>query len=282
VSLVHLLKTARAQLKDWWWLLPTTAVLMPGRLPPKKGVGRFAHHEVAVRTVQGDHIRCRIDETYGLIEVYAMRIYDAEEIEWDRLSSVVDIGANIGAASIWFARRCPAKLLAVEPAPDTCSRLEVNLRRNGLRPRVEVLQAAVGNRSGRASIQSVVGFGRDVDNSRLRRTVTVDRAGTNTVPQVDLDTVINRAGGAIDLMKVDCEGAEYMFLTGASAEALKKVGIIIGEYHPAPEPVQQTMFARLRSAGFQCRITPLRQINGLNEGLFLAQRRSLDSRAGLG
>lgn len=32
-------------------------------------------------------------------------------------------------------------------------------------------------------------------------------------------------------MKIDCEGAEFEFLEGASIEALSKVDYIIGEYH---------------------------------------------------
>jgi FkbM family methyltransferase len=272
VPLLDLLRRARTHLEGWWWLVPTIALIMPGRVPPRKGLNVLGDKEVLTRTRQGDQIRCRIDEAYGLIEVFVERTYDAPEIPWNQLRTVVDIGANIGAASIWLARQSPGRILAVEPATDTCTRLEENLRRNELLSRVDVLQAAVGDAPGHARMEVAARAGRFANNSRLRRTVSAGDAGPNTVPQVDLDMVVERAGSPIDLMKIDCEGGEYAFLTGASTSALRKISILIGEYHAAHQEEQQRMFSRLRTEGFSCRITPARRINDLEEGMFLALR----------
>lgn len=272
VPLLDLLRKAREHLEGWWWLVPAIALLMPGRVPPRKGLSVLGGKELLTRTRQGDQIRCRIDEAYGLIEVFVERTYDAPEIPWKQLRTVVDIGANIGAASIWFARQSPGRILAVEPATDTCTRLEDNLRRNRLLSRVDVFQAAVGDAPGHARMETATGVGRFANNSRLRRTVSAVDAGPNTVPQVDLDMVVERAGSSIDLMKIDCEGGEYAFLTGASTSALKRISILIGEYHATHQEKRQRMFSRLQSAGFKCRVTPVRRIKDVEEGMFLALR----------
>ena len=63
---------------------------------------------------------------------------------------IVDAGANIGAASIWFEAHYPlARVLAVEPDPGNCALL----RRNGEgRQRIAVIEAAIGGESGRVEL----------------------------------------------------------------------------------------------------------------------------------
>lgn len=64
-----------------------------------------------------------------------------------RARNIVDFGANIGAASVWLARRygC-SKLVAVEPVAENAELARVNLARAGID--AEVLAAAVGRTPG--------------------------------------------------------------------------------------------------------------------------------------
>ena len=65
---------------------------------------------------------------------------------------IVDAGANIGAASIWFEAHYPlARVLAVEPDPGNCALLRRNCEG---RQRITVIEAAIGGDSGRVELVS--------------------------------------------------------------------------------------------------------------------------------
>ena len=65
-------------------------------------------------------------------------------------ATAVDIGANIGLATLAMATALPntARLLAVEPSPRNLVHLRRNLAENGMAERVEVVAAAAGAEPG--------------------------------------------------------------------------------------------------------------------------------------
>lgn len=109
---------------------------------------------------------------------------------------IVDAGANVGAASLWFARKFPlAVVLAVEPEPGNCRMLEDNVRPNA---HVRVIRAAIGSEAGFVGIS---GEGK----SWAART---ERQGEGiqicTVRQLS-KMVLN---GKLFIVKIDIEGFE--------------------------------------------------------------------------
>jgi len=232
----------------------------------------MGNRTITLRLQTGITIRCRLNEVYSWFEVFAMHVYDAPQIPWTELVSIVDIGANTGAASIWFLQQASrASVLAVEPAQDTNERLRLNLARNGLLRRVEVVRLAVGADRGTGYLVSG-------ENSMIARTLTAPVTGAEPVDFAGLEHVVALAGGTVDLMKVDCEGGEYGFLTGAPSETLGRVGAIIGEYHPADAREQFRLFEHLEESGFQCQVTPAGTTDGLEQGTFVAWRENWKSR----
>ena len=271
--LYALFRQCRREISNWWWVLPLAAVCVPCRIPPKRGLPKLGRRAVNVRLRTGVNIRCRLNEVYFLLEVFAMEVYDAPEIRWQRLRTIVDIGANIGAASIWFTQRASgASVLAVEPARDTNERLRSNLARNELIGKVDVVRLAVGADSGAGYLVSG-------ENSGVARTLTAPVAGAEVVEFAGLERVVAMAGGTVDLMKVDCEGGEYGFLTGAPLEVLGRIGAIIGEYHLADEREQSRLFEHLESSGFRCRVMPDGIHGGLELGTFVAWHENWESSA---
>jgi Met-10+ like-protein len=62
---------------------------------------------------------------------------------------IVDVGANIGLFTIYAARQAQdAKIIAVEPFPDTCLRLRKHLQENHLTNRVTVANCALAGNPG--------------------------------------------------------------------------------------------------------------------------------------
>jgi hypothetical protein len=59
----------------------------------------------------------------------------------------------------------------------------------------------------------------------------------------------------IDLLKLDCEGAEYAILMGASAESLAHVQRIVMEYHDLDVEYEHSSLVRfLESSGFRVQL----------------------------
>lgn len=130
---------------------------------------------------------------------------------------LMDVGANIGLASLAMAQAAPghAVLLAVEPNATNAGHLRHNLAANGL-PRVRVEEMAVGVRTGEAEFMA------DAGNSATGHLVT--QAGSTTgaeraavrVPVQRLDRLLADHGcERLDVLKVDVEGGEDEVLAGA-------------------------------------------------------------------
>ena len=86
-----------------------------------------------------------------------------------------------------------------------------------------------------------------------------------------LDELLRRLGVArCDLLKLDCEGAEYEILYGASEETLRAIDAITAEYHVGlNEHTVAELVRFLESRGFIVTSTPLLDPEG---GYLYAQR----------
>ena len=130
-----------------------------------------------------------------LIEVFAQRVYDAPELKVSEASRVLDLGANIGCASIWFARQSPrVTVVAVEPAADTCDRLRADVRQKRLDDRVEIVHAAMGGEDGVAYIGLA-------DRSMIHATSQEPGQGHERLDQVTVERLLALAGGSVDVLK---------------------------------------------------------------------------------
>lgn len=117
----------------------------------------------------------------------------------------LDIGANIGAYSLWVASQCPqARIEAFEPDAELCARLQFNLATNRL-DHVHLHRVALGDHEGEVRLQS--GAGNKGENR-----VTEGGDGV-AVPMTTLPAFLERAGiPRIDALKIDVEGHEIPVL----------------------------------------------------------------------
>ena len=255
----------RATLRNWWIVGPMTAVVEPSRVPPRAGWSRdgLGRLPLTLRLRNGWQARCRINEFSPFVEVFVRREYAAPGVDMASLRTVVDVGANAGLATLWFAMEAPhARIIAVEPGADVLRTLRGNVRRNALDGRVEVWPVALGGRTGRAGM---VTNGRSV----LARVDDVDGVGVQAVEVMSLPDLLDAAGiDRVDLLKLDCEGAEYDVLRGSGVAVLRRVGAIVGEYHLGGRGRVEELEAILRPAGFEVSVGPLRG----DAGMFMAWR----------
>jgi FkbM family methyltransferase len=168
---------------------------------------------------------------------------------------IVDIGANIGAATLdWLSRKPNVQVQAYEPDPATFEILARNVRTNGFEKRVRLYNQAVGG--GLTTRQ----FFR-VGASTATTAFPVDLAGRDgfVASVVNLDLVVDRCGEnmPVALMKIDAEGAEAEILEGAQPSTLRKIQQVIIECHDRLVPgAQQRCAAVLQRNGFDYIIHP--------------------------
>ena len=185
---------------------------------------------------------------WGIAQQIADGEYTFPGLMPERGDTIVDIGANIGIYSLWAERRGAIVRAAYEPGPDAFAALQ----RNVAGKRVEPVHAAVVGETDDGSIDLFLHAERSTRNTVLGREIG---AGTElservSVPAIPVGEVLAEP---CDLLKIDCEGAEFDILAAATDDELRRARRVVLEFHRlAGDP--QTLTERLGAAGFDARI----------------------------
>jgi FkbM family methyltransferase len=203
------------------------------------------------------------DPVMLLQEVFARGAY-SRKLLWPVSSgTIIDLGANIGVASLmWTTRHPRIRVHAYEPNPPTLQTLRRNIHDNGLDDQVTIHDEAVGRELGRLRLWSNVP---SIQATGYGETPPQPDGIEIAVSMINLDEVVSRVPhGRIELLKMDVEGAEADVLEGASDSSLKRIKQVVLEYHGGLCPGAQSRCAEVLSrAGFRLRISPTDTINGL-------------------
>jgi FkbM family methyltransferase len=167
----------------------------------------------------------------------------------------VDVGANVGFHTVLAAQLVgpTGRVVAVEPAPWTLELLRANVWRSGVG--VTVLPVAASDAPGRARLE--------VDPGHRSGARVVDEGGVE-VEAARLDDLLPNL--AVDVLKVDVEGAEPLVLRGARALLNRSQGLIAvvefrDERHLSGESPPEVL-GFYESLGFE--LCLLRRNGGLN------------------
>lgn len=157
---------------------------------------------------------------------------------------IVDAGANIGMATLYFKRLFPrARVISIEPNPISLECLQKNA---AALDGVEVVAAALS------------ADGRPLWLSGEHAMATVDTqqgSGAVAVESRRLQSLVP-AEETIDILKLDVEGAELEVLQDAGVDLLKRVDQLLAEihlYYGRPDPLPPIL-SLLAEAGHRYRI----------------------------
>ncbi|MGH2838838.1 MAG: FkbM family methyltransferase [Thermoleophilaceae bacterium] len=134
--------------------------------------------------------------------------------------SVIDVGANFGAYSYHLSLLTgdSGRVFAFEAAPDTSRSLRRVLASLGVTERVEVVEKAVGDRSGTVSFVVPRRSDGSADAGRAAVVMSTDTGAASsnelTVPLTRLDDEIP-PDREVSFIKIDIEGADLFALRGA-------------------------------------------------------------------
>ena len=181
-----------------------------------------------------------------IIEIFAYDEYDVP-LDWSQLRTVVDIGAHVGAFTVYAAFRAPqARVVAVEPEPRNFGDLCANVERNGIGSRVEALNRALGAPGSLIELH--------VPRHRESGSVFGEEGTIVRAEGVSLQQIVEGLDGGVDLLKLDCEGAEWDLLDTAPDALWRGVARIVMECHAIRGHTVDEMVGRLRGKGFEVQV----------------------------
>lgn len=239
----------RCALRLWWDL---TYIRIRNRL----GVSS-SNRERRIAFKDGARIcyRLNIGDMTTIREVYLQEFYKAS-LGTTSIGCFVDIGSNIGLASIWIKRRYNCeRMIAVEPLPANVALARRNFAANNVE--IELIEAAAGIQDGFTGFVAHEAFnGGHVGEGTLRvRMVSMD----------SLTHGIDTTQGPT-LFKIDVEGAE-MDLLKSNSSWIDRVDALMIEFHSGVE--RQFAIELLKSKGLS--LLARDEENQCNVDVFLRQ-----------
>lgn len=251
----------RLQPGECSWLIPvpeTPSLLIHNRgnlksICDKGGTLRRRGSHLQVQLQGVTFLADRYDDINFVDELFDKRAYNFTS---DLPSCVIDVGMNIGLASLMFAAKPGVREVhAFEPFPETFARAKSNLALNpDLARRVSANNFGLGDGdeeatfyvpdthgdSGGQSIRSVNG-GRPVQLKILD-------AGKALSPLLEAA----KRNRLLTILKVDCEGSEFdVFRSIDRAGLWRKIDFLMVEWHRIYEGrSQEELIAPLRQANF--------------------------------
>lgn len=199
------LSTLGDSVRDAFVLGPRFAVAgLFSRLPGRETVVRVLGYDLTVRRRNSDFATLRQtlrNREYAVtVPAFSAQLAQrcAEIAASGERPVIVDAGANIGAASVWFSHAYPqATIVAIEPDRANAEILRRNLAAIG--PGHVVLEVAVGAEPGYVSTQWSDGEGWAIQTTRA----------DEGVPIVTIAEALGQvAQGRLFLVKIDIEGFE--------------------------------------------------------------------------
>lgn len=207
-------------------------------------LGKLPRHVPGVTEIDG--VKIRFPDGPAAFsahqEIFARRLY---EIPRQTSPRIIDGGANIGLAALFFRKRHPdARITCFEADPAVAGYLRENLNAGGADD-VEVIEAALWSEDG-----SLTFSGEGSDAGR------VGESGAGTRKQVRAARLSPYLQEPVDLLKLDIEGAELPVMRECR-DALGPVRRVFVEYHSFEKEPQclDELLAILRAAGFRVAVT---------------------------
>ncbi len=157
-------------------------------------------------------------------DIFAGKTYTPVK-QVQEVRTIFDVGANVGAASIYFLMRYPdVRVYAFEPAPDAFQILKENA---AYFPNIKVENIGLFNETKSATLylSRVDPVTHSIGQSALNKPDGVE------VALVDVDSYIREHKiGRIDVLKMDTEGCEVPIIQSLS-DHIAEISVIYLEYH---------------------------------------------------
>jgi FkbM family methyltransferase len=228
--------------------------------------GFFSGRFYVLKLRNGLQIKLRTNSTdiQAFVNVWLQREYAKEKFEIHQSDTIIDVGGHVGLFSVYAAYLCKSGVVfSFEPDGENFRLLEENIALNKLE-NIKSFNLAVSSKIGKVKIYQ---------NKCDQAAHTIFGTGKNFVEVKALSLQEIFESNSIvkcNLLKLDCEGAEYEILGSLPEEYFKKIDRICLEYHPIENStvLLHNLKTHLDKLGYKIMDYPM--INGL--GLLFAYR----------
>lgn len=140
---------------------------------------------------------------------------------------VLDVGAQVGAFALAITAAVPnASVHAYEASPATAAWLQRNVDANGRGDRIRVHASAIADHVGSLEFA-------DLGGASVHNGITAPEGATLVqVPCTTFAEAMTVAGGQVEILKMDAEGAEYDSILSSDPAIWSSVQRVVMEYHP--------------------------------------------------
>ena len=164
-----------------------------------------------------------------LYEIFHNRDYEPIAPTSSPVTTILDMGANFGLATVFLAPLYPkAKFICVEADPANLSILKQNLENNNIQ---HILEGSALTQEGVDEIEFKIHRESSEYNTIGTSIFPDSEYRIIRVPALSLKQLLKKHNiDRVHLAKIDIEGAEFQVLVPGSEE-LKKIDYLMGEFH---------------------------------------------------
>lgn len=168
-------------------------------------------------------------DIWSIKETFLDRFYERYGFTIQPHWKVMDIGAGIGEYTLYAAVAQPGvRVFSFEPYPQSFGLMQENLRLNTI-TNARVYEQAVAGASGELVLD--LAEGEPVKIQSHQKDAVATGKGLSVRASSLADTLAMLEMESCDLLKLDCEGAEYPILFNTPQPVLGRVERIVMEYH---------------------------------------------------
>lgn len=165
-------------------------------------------------------------------------------------NAIIDIGAHIGLFSIYASTiNSLTPIYAYEPEEENYKTLKENIEQNKIK-NIHPKNLAISAKEGQIDLY----INEDSHNHSIIK--TDEKHPKRKVQSTTLQRITEKLQ-TIDLVKMDCEGAEFEIIASTPKEIFKKIKTIYIEYHEYKEDLEaKNLRATLEKIGYKVTWTP--------------------------
>jgi len=189
-----------------------------------------------------------------ITEIWDRKVYGSlPELSGLDKPAIIDIGGHIGAFALFALSKSPgADIYVYEPSQVNLDCLRATVKLNHAERQVHAFGTAVCATAGKRDLY--------MSTNSATNSLFNAEAGTRSSAQVDCVTLedILRSNNmaSCDLLKLDCEGAEYEILMNTPSELFSKIHNIILEWHDVRGRHVRDLESFLQKCGYIVELNP--------------------------
>lgn len=169
-------------------------------------------------------LRAKSTDFYALTNVWLIEEYNAKKLKINKNDTIIDIGAHIGLFSIYVSQYCKdGRIFSFEPVPENYDLLKHNVDLNQIK-NIKCFQKAVTDKATQIKMY--------LNNDFAAHSIFNVSEKSICVESISLMEILDSYNiEKCDLLKLDCEGSEYMILDSLPVSYFNKIKKIVMEYH---------------------------------------------------